>query len=125
MHFCKAYISIGGDREQVYYADQYAPISWPEVQVLQFIHGEDAIDRVQPFVRIDGWSSRDERQRLADKYSEDKVAAVFPRSGPGEMEAPQATLAVGTEWKNPITQEAELVEPPADRGPGGKFVKKE
>jgi hypothetical protein len=102
-------ISIGGDPQQVYYADQYAPISWPEVQMIQFIHGSDSVDRVEPFVRVP-FSSREERQRLVMKYGEDKVAEVFPRSGPVDMEAPEATLARGLEWKNPITQEAEVTE---------------
>ena len=112
MHFCKAYISIGGDQQQVYYADQYAPISWPEIQMIQFIHGEDAIDRIEPFVKIDDWTPRQERDRLAHKYSEDKVAEVFTRSGPTEMEAPRATLIGGVEWKNPITQETEITDGP-------------
>lgn len=111
MHFCKAYISIGGDREQVYYADQYAPISWPEIQVIQFVHGSDAIDRIEPFVRV-SQHPRDERERLANKYGEAKVSEVFPRSGPVEMEAPEATLIGGVEWKNPITQEHEITEAP-------------
>jgi hypothetical protein len=108
-------ISIGGDPQQIYYADQYAPISWPEVQMIQFIHGADAIDRVEPFVRVDQ-HPRAERERLVMKYGEDKVSEVFPRSGPTDMEAPQATLAQGLEWKNPISQEAEITEgvaPPA------------
>jgi hypothetical protein len=112
MHFCKAYIAIGGDREQVYYADQHAPISWPEVQIIQFVHGDDAIDRIEPFVSVPQ-TPRDERQRLAEKYGEDHVAAVFPRSGPAEMEAPQAYTPGGVTWKNPITGGLEITEAPA------------
>jgi len=108
MHFCKARIAIAEDQMNVYFANEYDPISWPEVQVLQFVHGESAVDEVIPFVRVNQ-SSRDERQRLAEKYREDVIALVFGgRQGPSEMDAPEATLAEGVEWKNPISGETQI-----------------
>jgi hypothetical protein len=108
MHFCKAKVAIGGDQMNVYNANEYDPISWPEVLVLQFVHGDDAVDEIIPFVRINQ-TSRDERLRLAEKYREDVVALVFGgKQGPSEMEAPDATLVEGVEWKNPISMATEI-----------------
>lgn len=114
MHFCRAMIAIAGDTEQIVYRDHYHPISWPEVQVLQYVHGETAVDRIEPFVRVEQ-SPRAERHRLAEIYGEKAVAEVYARSGPTEMDAPKATLQHGLIWKNPIGGELETVEaaPPA------------
>lgn len=103
MHFCRAMISIGGDADNVYFADHYAPVSWPEVMVLQHVHGIDAVTAVEPFVKVDQ-DPRSERDRLVHKYGEEKVSEVFGgKRLPAEMEAPQARLPFDLVWKNPIT----------------------
>jgi hypothetical protein len=108
MHFCKARIAISGDSGNVYYANEYDPVSWPEILIMQFVHGSDSVDEVTPFVSVEQ-SSRNERQRLAEKYGENVVALVFGgKQGPNEMEAPGARLAEGVEWKNPISLKTEI-----------------
>ena len=90
MHFCKAKIAIGGDNRNVFVATEFSPVSWPEVLVLQAVHGEQSIDEVEPFVAIDQ-SPRDERFRLGEKYGEEVIDNVFggKQGRPHEIEAPQ------------------------------------
>ena len=111
MHFCTAKVMVAGDKDQVVYRDEYAPISWPESELLRSIHGDDAVLDLKPFVRIEQ-SQRDERQRLVLRYGREYVDACFPgRGGNLMMDAPEADIAYGRIWKNPLTQLEETVEP--------------
>jgi hypothetical protein len=122
MHFCTAMIAIGDDKDNVYFADMFDPVSWPEIQVLQFIHGDNSVDQMRPFVKVEQ-SPRAERQRLVEKYGEDKVSVVFQRSGPADMEAPEATIAYGSQWKDPRTRYIETIEDAPDKDPTtGRFT---
>lgn len=105
MHFCMAKIAIGGDDLNVYAAGAFDPVSWPEIMVLQAVHGDVAITDVQPFVEYDQ-NPRDERQRLSEKYGEEIVASVFGgRQVPREMDAAGVVIKPGIMWMNPITRE--------------------
>jgi len=107
MHFCRAEIAIGGDDRNIMHLDNFSPVSWPEILVLQFLHGEDSVNRIMPFVRVEQ-SPRAERQRLIAKYSEPVILQVFARQNPSDMEAPKAILPNGHAWFNPITQRHEI-----------------
>jgi hypothetical protein len=108
MHFCKAKIAIGGDHDNVFYAGEFAPVSWPEILVLQQVHGESAIDEVEPFVSVNQ-TPRDERQRLVERYGDEIVDLVFggKQGRPNEMEAPSVRIKAGVAWLNPLTREVE------------------
>ena len=67
MHFCTARIAIAGDHQNVYSATEFDPISWPEIAVLQYLHGDQSITEVVPFA-VAAQTSREERSRLAEKY---------------------------------------------------------
>ena len=108
MHFCRADIAIGGDRNNIFHAGEFAPVSWPEILLLQFVHGDDAIDQVEPFVQVPQ-SAKAERQRLIFKYGEPVVLEIFARQPINQMEAPRAILAKGVPWFNPITMRQEIV----------------
>jgi hypothetical protein len=107
MHFCRAEIAIGGDPRNIFSAGEFAPISWPEILILQYLHGDDSINNVEPFTKVDQ-SPRAERQRLLSKYGEKAVTEVFARQNPAEMEAPRARLSNGIPWLNPITLKPEI-----------------
>ena len=108
MHFCTARIAIGGDNNNVFPATFFDPISWPEVMVLQQVHGNTSIEDVQPFVNVEQ-SPRDERHRLSEKYREEVVAMVFGgQQPPREMEAPGARMQTGVTWMNPLTHQLEI-----------------
>jgi hypothetical protein len=108
MHFCKADIALGGGTDNIYHAGYFAPVSWPEVLLLQFLHGDDAVNNVEPFAQVDQ-APKAERRRLLDKYGEKAILDVFARQNPAEMEAPRARLAKGQPWLNPLTLRQEIV----------------
>jgi len=111
MHFCTAYVQIAGDRDQTVFRDMYAPISWPEVEVLRVIHGDEAVTEVKPFVRVEQ-KPRAERERLALRYGKDYVDAALGQ-GRGDniiVDAPEADIAHGATWKNPLTQLEETID---------------
>ena len=132
MHFCTALVQIAGDSQQVVYRDKYSPVSWPEVELLRNIHGDDAIYEVKPFVRVEQ-SSREERVRLVLRYGKPYVDLAFGQ-GRGqniEMDAAEADIAYGETWKNPLTQLEETIEAAPEPGPSkprntkGVFVKQQ
>ena len=109
MHFCTAQIAIGGDSGNIAYAGPFDPVSWPEILVLQEVHGGDAVTDVEALASVD-ISSRAERDRLAIKYGDAVVSKVFGgKQGPGEMEVPRGKVQDGTQWRNPITGDFETV----------------
>lgn len=118
MHFCRAKIAIGGDNMNVFNATEFDPVSWPEILVLQAVHDETSVTDVEPFATVQQ-SSRDERQRLSEKYKEKIVAEVFGgRQGPNEMEAPGVTIVPGIPWFNPITRRLEITGSNGHADPG-------
>jgi hypothetical protein len=119
MHFCMAQVMIAGDNQQVVHRGLFSPVSWPEIEILRFIHGEDAVTEVKPFARIDQ-RPRDERDRLVQIYGAEPVERCFPGRSTRdiEMEAENAKIDNGVEWLNPITHQHEIVgEAPPDYEP--------
>lgn len=130
MHFCTAKIAIAGDERNVYTATEFDPVSWPEIQVLQFLHGPESITDVEVFASA-AQAPRDERQRLLEKYREAPIIEVFGgRQAPAEMEAPDVTIHPGIRWMNPITRKVETTgnghskEVDAIPREGGRFAAK-
>ena len=121
MHFCTAYVQTAGDRDQTVYRDAFNPISWPEVEVLRQLHGDESVHTVTPFAWVQQ-SPREERIRLVLKYGKEIVDTAFGQ-GRGdriEVDAPEATLAHGARWKNPLTQLEETVPEPETELPPSK-----
>jgi hypothetical protein len=111
MHFCKAVIAIGEDMRNTVHRDETNPISWPEVEIIRLTHGDASVTEIIPFVSVPQ-SPRAERQRLSEIYGDSACATAWGgRSGPSEMEAPDATLRAGVTWINPITHEVEVTAP--------------
>jgi hypothetical protein len=109
MHFCTAYIAIAGDRDQIIHRNAFDPVSWPEIEVLRHIHGDESVTEVAPFVHV-RQDVRAERERLALKYGADAINACFPGRNPRmEIDAPEADIAYGALWKNPLTQLEETI----------------
>ena len=110
MHFCTAMVMVAGDKDQIVFRDRFKPISWPEVELLRTIHGDDAVFEVKPFVHVNQ-NPRDERQRLVLAYGKAYVDECFPgRGGNIAVDAAEADIAYGETWKNPITQLEEQIE---------------
>jgi hypothetical protein len=126
MHFCTAYVAIAGDKDQIVCRNFFNPVSWPEIEVLRFIHGDDAVTEVQPFVYVER-AERAERERLILLYGGEPIAACLgARNARIDMDAPEADIAYGSVWKNPLTQLEETIEAaptPAVDEPDHKLAK--
>ena len=110
MHFCTAYVKIADDAQQIVFRDKFSPISWPEVELLRNIHGDDSVLEVKPFVRVEQ-SGREEKVRLTLRYGKEYVEKAFGqgRGSNIETDAPEADIAYGETWKNPLTQLEETI----------------
>jgi hypothetical protein len=129
MHFCTCIVSLSGEDTQRVHRGFHAPVSWPELDVIQVIHGEGALAEVRPFVSVDQ-NARDERERLSRIYGREiveggnpQIVPVYPGRIPTmNLEAPEFTLAVGQRWINPLTGDAEIIQEdgsslPVPKGP--------
>ena len=108
MHFCRAQVAIGGDNNNIAYLNEFDPVSWPEILVLQEVHGPEAVTDVEAVAQIDV-PSRTERERLAQKYGDGLVSHVFGgKQGPSEMDMPRTKVKAGVSWMNPYTHKVEV-----------------
>jgi len=79
---------MGGDVHNVMYRGPERPISWPEVRVLQYLHGEANVFDCD-FVGSDPSTTQAEKMRLLGLYGEQAVNACYPGSRPAmDMEFP-------------------------------------
>lgn len=106
MHFCTAMVAIANDDQQVVPRGPFNPISWPEIEVLRTIHGDEAVRNVKPFVFVEQ-DAKAEQQRLLLIYGPVVTDEVFRGRKPViEMDAAEMdVLEPGTLWMNPITRE--------------------
>jgi hypothetical protein len=108
MHFCTAKIQIGGDNNNVMVRDVYSPVSWPEIALLNMIHGEGSVLDVEPFAYVKQ-PPRAERARLDFIYGRGPGAVVWGgQNAPDEMDAPKVKLKAGIQWINPISRLLEV-----------------
>jgi hypothetical protein len=107
MHFCTAHIALGGDDRNILHRDEFSPVSWPEIEVIRVLHGDDSVTQIRPFVEV-YQDPRAERNRLAGIYGDKPLEIRWGgRNAPTEMEAPRATLASDTYWFNPLSRQTE------------------
>lgn len=74
-------IALGGDREQVVSRDRGRPITYPELPILQHLHGEDAIEDIAVVGTCD-MPVEEMLARLRITYGEPAVKAVYPGTKP-------------------------------------------
>jgi hypothetical protein len=119
MHYCEAKIRIAGDTRTVVQRDTFRPISWPEVEILRALHGDDAVVDVKPFVRVER-SAKEEKERLRLLYGP-VVEDIFPGRNPNmEMEAAGAKLPEQVPlWRDPADRDTAQGDfnPPAEATP--------
>lgn len=106
MHFCTVTIRLAGDMRNAVTRTEFSPVSWPEIELLRFLHGSDAVVDPKPFVRVEQ-SAKAEKERLVLIYGTNATETVFPGKNPQmEMEAPNAKLPDHTpRWRSPIDVE--------------------
>jgi len=90
-------VAVGGDTGTTVYRDRTRPIVFPELPILQFLHGEEFITDVHV---VGTWEAPQDEvlQRLRDIYAPEVIAAVFPGARPrlplSDSSIPRCTLPV-------------------------------
>ncbi|MEY9184698.1 hypothetical protein ABIG06_006246 [Bradyrhizobium sp. USDA 326] len=77
IHHCTCRINLSGQNLHIVHFDQFNTLTWPEVQVLMALHGEENVMNVMP-VMIDDVSPSAEKERLAAKYGARIVEQCYP-----------------------------------------------
>ena len=114
MHFVTCNVALNGGLLTVVPRTPLRPVSWPEVEVLRHLHGDDAVRDVKPFVSVQQ-SAKAEKERLKLIYGR-VIEDIFPGKNPQmELEAPKAKLpAKPPFWRNPIIGSDEEEQAPAE-----------
>jgi hypothetical protein len=74
-------VALAGDKDQIVYRHRHDPILFPELIVLQYIHGEDAVTDVHVIGTCE-MAVEEAWTRLLTIYGEDAVKAIFPGARP-------------------------------------------
>jgi len=79
MHWCTGKINLAGKGYTIVVIDATEPMSWPELQVMIAMHGDENVYDIKP-CGIADVSPTDEKRRLLGKYatSANLVEQVFP-----------------------------------------------
>ena len=81
MDFVACKIALGGDPANVIYRGPDVPVSWPEIRVLQHLHGEDNVFDCE-FVRSEHAVTQAEKMRLLGLYGSEAVNICYPGARP-------------------------------------------
>jgi len=77
IHHCTCRINLSGQNCHIVIYDQFNTVTWPEVQVLMALHGDENVMDVMP-VMLDEVSPAYEKERLASRYGNRIVEQCFP-----------------------------------------------
>jgi len=77
MHWCTCRVNLSGQGYHIVKFEPSNPVSWPEVQVIMMIHGDENVTDVMPISISDAHPVR-EKERLIGKYGFPPVEACFP-----------------------------------------------
>ena len=80
-HLLRCMVAVGGDQGSQVYRHRGNPIAFPELPILQFLHGEEAISDIAV---VGAWEAPNDEvlQRLQLIYSPEVVKEVFPGARP-------------------------------------------
>jgi hypothetical protein len=81
MDWVSAKIALGGDPNNVLYRGPDKPVSWPEIRVLQHLHGEDNVFDCE-YVGQEPATTQAEKMRLLGLYGAEAVNICFPGARP-------------------------------------------
>lgn len=90
-------VGLGGDQSTQVYRDRTRPIVFPELPILQNIHGEDAVTDIHV---VGMWETTQDEvlARINQIYSPEAVREVFPGARPrlptGDSTIPRCTMPV-------------------------------
>jgi hypothetical protein len=76
-HLCVCMIDIANEKLTVVHRDETNPVPWPEVRVLQQIHGDEAVYDIAPVALGPRETPAREKERLILRYGRDVVELVY------------------------------------------------
>ena len=83
MHWCTCWINQAGQSIHIYEVLYTDPMSWPELQLMMQIHGDENVYDIKPIAMSDT-TPMAEKRRLAGKYPSKvmMIEQVFPGRDP-------------------------------------------
>jgi hypothetical protein len=96
-HLLRCNVALGGDQGNTVYRHRGRPIVFPELPILQFLHGDEAITDIAV---VGTWEASNDEvlMRLNTIYAPEQVLAVFPGARPrlplSDPSIPRCTLPV-------------------------------
>jgi hypothetical protein len=76
-HLCSCMIDLNNEKFTTIFRSEFDPVSWPEIRVLQEVHGEQAVYDIKPVALGPRETPLREKERLMLKYGRDIVEAVY------------------------------------------------
>lgn len=77
IQYCRCKINLAGQNCHTVILDEYSPVTWPEVQILMQLHGEENVMDIAPVGIGEVWPTN-EKNRLISKYGRRVVESCFP-----------------------------------------------
>ena len=77
VQYCRCRINLAGQNCHTIILNEYNPVTWPEVQILMQLHGEENVMDIAPVGIGEVWPSN-EKTRLVNRYGVRVVEACFP-----------------------------------------------
>ena len=77
MHWCTCRLKLSGQNLHIIVIGKHAPVTWPEIQVLSVLHGEENLYDIKPCA-VSEVNPADEKRRLWAKYGGSTVERCFP-----------------------------------------------
>lgn len=77
VHYCRCRINLAGQNCHIVVYDEHNPLTWPEVQVLMQLHGDENVTDVMP-IKLGDVVPVHEKERLISQYGYRVVETVFP-----------------------------------------------
>lgn len=82
MHYCTCRINLSGQGFTIHEILETEPMSWPELQIMMALHGDENIYDIRP-ISIADTDPVTEKRRLAAKYRQTAIVEqVFPGRSP-------------------------------------------
>jgi hypothetical protein len=77
VHYCTCRVNLSGQNCHIVHFDRFNPVTWPEVQVLMQLHGDENVMDIVP-IQIGEVAPAHEKERLIARYGYRVVETVFP-----------------------------------------------
>lgn len=76
-HLCECMIDLAGEKLQIVWKGYPDLIPWPEIKVLQEVHGEQSVYDIKPVTLGPRDTALREKERMSRKYGRDIVETVY------------------------------------------------